>query len=483
MTDSTHTSALPPFSTEAEEYVIGSVLTSGPVVFPSLRDILSPRHFFKLHHRIFWQAFDRMAERGALTEGGMTFVIEELRAMGEFDESGQDARKISFGDMIRLIGVVGNSHDAAPFARHVHKLSLRREMLAAADTIRQDALNENMSVESGLARLDRSAVELQRENGLANASLVNMDAFTSDLLEMTVENEARFKANPNYVVGIRTGLSDLDLMLDGLQPGITTLAAATGLGKTGLALQIARYAAQFGILRSGTAPAKVHFFSGEMTQRMLGVRMLSSMTGVPGRHIQRGSYDARQKGLIEDALVELDRNTMLTLEPGARVNTAQLRQRVRSMVMDNALDLLVLDGLLQIEAVRVDPRDSLQRQSYVKQQRRDLIEEIMNELESLTLTYKIPILMTHQISRAPSGRADKRPVITDLAEASFVDHKSSVILFLYRDGYYTRNALDNSAEIICQKNRFGGDGTVKTIYDAQYTRFLDTERFDFGDVI
>lgn len=472
--------SLPPFSQEAEEAVIGCVLIGGDSVFSTLRDILRPRHFFLTRLRVFWQAFDRLADKGLDID--LTAIKTELEEMGQFDESGKDPLKIDYVALVKLANQDIDSMHGETYARLVHKTSLRRDMLAAADVIRQDALSEAVSVESGLMRMDRAALDLQRDLGLANARVVTMDSFTTDLLAMTFENEARYKANPNYVVGVRTGLIDLDLMLDGLQPGITTLAAATGLGKTGFALQIARFAAQRGLLRELVArPARVHFFSGEMTQRQLGVRMLSAMTGVPGRHIQRGSYTPQQKGLIEDALEELDTSVHLTLEPGARINTNQLRQRVRAMVLDNDLDLLVLDGLLQIEAVKIDPRDSLMRQSYVQRQRRDLIEEIMSELESLTLIYKLPILMTHQISRAPSGRADKRPVITDLAEASFVDHKSAVILFLYRDGYYTRNAADTSAEIICQKNRFGADGTVTTIYDAQYTRFLDTEHFDFGD--
>lgn len=481
MTDTTPHSTLPPFSQEAEEATVGSVLISGDAVFSTLRDILSPRHFFLLRMRVFWQAFGRLADKGLIID--FTSVTVELEEMGQFDQTGQDAEKIDYGLLITLTQRVSNSMHAETYARLVHRTSIRRDMLATADVLRQDALNEQVSVESGLRRLDRTALDLQREVGATSARTISMDSFTSDLLEMTMENEARYKTNPAYVVGVRTGLSDLDAMLDGLQPGITTLAAATGLGKTALTLQIARFAARFGILRQTTAaPARVHFFCGEMTPRQLGVRMLSAMTGVPGRHIQRGSYTSEQKGLIENALEELDTSTHLTLEPGARVNTTQLRQRVRAMVMDNELDLLVLDGLLQIEAVRIDPRDSATRQSYVKQQRRDLIEEIMLELESLTLVYNIPILLTHQISRAPSGRADKRPVITDLAEASFVDHKSAVILFLYRDSYYSRVATDTSAEIICQKNRFGADGTVNQIYDAQYTRFLDCDRFDFGEM-
>lgn len=459
----TDTSSL--VSQEAEEAVIGSVLVSGNEIFDTLRDVLYPRHFFLVRLRVFWQAFARIADAGGVID--MTSVVGELESMGEFDPMRD------YGEIVRLTQIPSNSMHAGTYARLVRRLAGRRDALKAVDELRADLLNEAISTETAIGRLDKRAADLQREMGAAEAHHVTMDAFTDDLYFMLGDAEKQHAENPNHVVGIRTGVRDLDLMLDGLQPGVITLAAATGLGKTTLALQIVRFAAQRGLLRAAPAPAKVHFFSGEMTQRQLGVRMLASMTGIPARHIQRGSYSAAQKEQIIDAMGLLQQATSLTLEPGARVNTAQLRQRVRMMVQDNAMDLLVLDGLLQIEGLKIDPRDSTQRQSYVKQQRRDLIEEIMGDLEALTLAYKIPILMTHQISRAPAGRADKRPILSDLAEASFVEQKSAVILFLHREGYYTRNADDTSAEIICAKNRFGGSGTVNIAYDAQRTRFLN----------
>jgi replicative DNA helicase len=248
-------------------------------------------------------------------------------------------------------------------------------------------------------------------------------------------------------------------------------------------LQISRFAAQYGLLHETVAPAKVLFFSGEMTERQLGTRMLSSMTGVPARTVERGSYNKEQKKLLADAVNDLT-SLSLTLVPGARLNTAQIRQIARKLVTSQELDLLVLDGLLQIEALKVHESDSTRRQLYVKQQRRDLIEDIMNDLEDIALTYKLPILLTHQLSRAPAGRQNKRPVLSDLAEASFVEQKSAVVVFLYREGYYDETSQNpNAAELIVAKNRFGGTGTIHQIYDAMYTRFIDADKttWNFGD--
>lgn len=105
----------------------------------------------------------------------------------------------------------------------------------------------------------------------------------------------------------------------------------------------------------------------------------------------------------------------------------------------------------------------------------------MNDLEDIGLTYNLPILLTHQISRAPAARQNKRPQLSDLAEASFVEQKSAVILFLYRESYYEPVCSDsNGAEIIVAKNRHGETGTIQAYYDKQYTRFLNADRMAWG---
>jgi replicative DNA helicase len=294
-------------------------------------------------------------------------------------------------------------------------------------------------------------------------------------------SEARTRENPDYIIGVRTGLADLDFMLDGLRAGVTTLAAATSMGKTALTLQIGKFASRFGILRGYSAqPAKTLFFSGEMTQDQLMNRLLSSMTGVPVRHIERGSYTWEQKQLLINALEELAQSHCLNFESVKRMNTGQIRQRVQTMVAENELDFLMLDGLLQIESLSISDSDTPRQRMFKDSKRRDAIEEIMNDLEDIALTREIPILLTHQLSRAPSGRPDKRPVLSDLAEANFVEQKSAVILFLYRDSYYNEEAQKDSAEVICRKNRHGQTGTVYQIYDAQNTRFIDADNHHFA---
>jgi replicative DNA helicase len=167
-----------------------------------------------------------------------------------------------------------------------------------------------------------------------------------------------------------------------------------------------------------------------------------------------------------------------------RLNTRQIRQRVRMLIANQELDLLMLDGLLQIDDLRLDTSMSKKQVRYVEAKRRDAIDNIMNDLEAIGMTYNLPILLSHQINRAPAGRQNKRPQLSDLAEASFVEQKSALVLFLYRESYYDPACLDpHRAEIIAAKNRHGETGTITVYNDAAHTRMLDAtiERVTFGE--
>lgn len=449
-----------PVSEEAESAVIGSLLID-PETFGGLQTYLRASDFYLLRHAILWQTFERMTANGLPID--MTTVAIDLQQNGTFDDVG------GYGGLIALTQVPANSMHAEAYAKLVQRLSQRRLMIEAADAVRRSATDEATNIDMAIAAFERVGIDLRRRQMAVDTPMRTMEEATRAKYAALIEAKKRFAENPAYVLGVRTGLKDLDKLLDGLRPGITTLAAQTGVGKTGMTLQMARFASLFGLLHGLAAqPAKTLFFSGEMTDDQLMNRLLSSMTGIPVRHIERGSISAEQQGMIVDAMHDLDTAHRLTFESGKRLNTSQIRQRVRTLVADGELDLLILDGLLQIDELKqADKRGQTIR--------RDVIEFVMNDLEDIALTYNLPILLTHQLSRASGSRADKRPILSDLAEASFVEQKSAVILFLYRPGYHDPNADPNAATVIVAKNRHGETGDIAQIYDRQYTRFADAD--------
>lgn len=464
----TPTQQLPaPFSQEAEEAVIGSVLISAYNVMPQLIGTLKAEHFFLVRHRHLWQTFERLYARNEVMD--LTTIAEELRQQNLLDEIGGPAY------LIQLLSSTPNSMHAEAYAKLVERTAARRKLLQAADEIRKAAYDENMNIEQVMAKAEGAVSAVQEDRPMQHEP-TSIRVAIAEQIGLMKEAIRRHKTNSDYVIGVRTGLSDLDRLLDGLRPGITTLAGATGMGKSAMMLTIAQFAAQKGLLRERESAAQTLLFSGEMTLPQLMTRLISSKTGIPVRDIERGNMTIDEMRLLDNACNDLEENYALSFESLKRLSTSQIRQRVRSLVANRALDLLVLDGLLQIDDLAVDASSKRARQ-YSDAKRRDGIENIMNDLEDIGLTYNLPILLTHQVSRASANRQNKRPQLSDLAEASFVEQKSAVILFLYREAYYDAACMDpNAAEIIVAKNRHGETGTIHSYYDRQYTRFLNADR-------
>jgi replicative DNA helicase len=469
------TTELLPFSQDAEEAVIGSILISAQV-FPSLVGILRGDDFFLTRHRHIWNAFEALAERGDAID--LTSVSTELLESGKLDDMGMEGDEIrGFAYLLHLVNAPTNSMHVGTYARLVQRLSVRRQLRKVADDLARASTNEDISTDLAIGRADRAILDLRRRQMAVDSPVISFAEAIERKRKKLQEAWDLFQENPRYVIGVRTGLTDLDALIDGLRPGVTTLAAATGMGKTALTLQMSLFAARAGRLRLNEYPSNVLFFSGEMTEDQLMNRLLSSRTGIPVRNIERGNLSQENAGHIHNVFQDLEDNHHLSFESGKRLNTAQIRQRVRTMVNENALDLLVLDGLLQIDDLKIDATATSQQRRYMEGKRRDAIESIMNDLEDVSLTYETPILLTHQLSRAPAARGDKRPILSDLAEASFVEQKSAVILFLFRDGYYNADSMNpNAAEVIVAKNRHGETGTIDAYYDRQYTRFLNADR-------
>jgi replicative DNA helicase len=296
-----------PWSQDAEEATIGSVLVS-PRMFPILQDFLQPRHFYLIRCRFIWQAFIALSERG--DDIDLVSVSTHLQEMDmqTFKDMG------AFAHLIALTQACDNSLNAETYGRMVHRMAIRRDMLQTADELREAALNQGLSTDAAITRLDRKAVDLRRELTRVEAPIRTMEQAGYSKLERYMEAKRRHKENPHYVICVRTGITDLDRLLDGLRAGITTLAGPTGSGKTAMCLQMTRFAARHGFLRAAPSPARVHFFSGEMTEDQLENRMLSGMTGIPVRHIERGSLNEEQEKALIEAIHQLDQNHALTFE-------------------------------------------------------------------------------------------------------------------------------------------------------------------------
>lgn len=456
-----------PYSQEAEQATLGALMVN-PRAYWQVAPLLLPDDFFLLRHTEIYRAIGRLME----AHNTLDFVLlcEELKAVKKLDDIGGRAY------ILELINSTADSTIAPVYAELVARTAVRRKMLEASDQMRSLALDESLNLDEALTGAENSFIALARHRETSHRVTMSEAMEATDAV--LHERIKLYQKNPNYVIGICSGIYALDKHLDGFQEGITTLAGSTGMGKTALALTIALNASKIGRQHEEPLPASVHLFSGEMTQAQMNFRLLSMKSGIPMERLMRGEMDSRAYNAYQGAKYELADLHALTFESGKQLTVMEIRNRARELVNSQQLDLFILDGLMQINGLAIDERDSKKFKRYQEQKRRDAIEFILNELEYIAMTFKIPFLVTHQVNRAPIGRADKRPQLSDMAEASFVEWKSSVVLGAYRDTYYNPSVnMDDSglqeAEIILLKNRHGSPGTVKCMYDSKRVVFVN----------
>lgn len=456
-----------PYSQEAEQACLGAMMIN-PRAFWQVSPLLTGDDFFLTRNGMIFKAIARLMERHDAFD--YVLLAEELKAMKVFEDIG------GHGYIMKLYNDTPTHAHAVIYAELVKRTAVRRKMLEASDKMKALALNEEINLHDVLASAETTFIALARHRDTSHMVTVGDAMDDTDVL--LKERMELYRQNPDYIIGTCTGIRDLDKHLDGLQIGITTLAASTGMGKTAAALSIALNASRIGNQHAEPLPAAVHVFSGEMTQAQINFRLLSMKSGIPMERLMRGELDNREYREYQYARQELTDLHALTFESGKQLTVMEISNRVRELVNSQQLDLFIIDGLMQINGLRVDNSPDEKFQRYQEQSRRDTIEYILNELEYIAMTYKIPFLLTHQVSRATKDRADKRPQINDMAEASFVEWKSSVILGVYRDMYYNTppNPDDleyQESEILILKNRHGSTGMVRCIYEAKRTLFAN----------
>ena len=263
-------------------------------------------------------------------------------------------------------------------------------------------------------------------------------------------------ANPNRseVTGLPSGLIDLDKMTTGFQPGeLIILAARPSMGKTSLALNIVEYAAL-------TAQKRIAFFSLEMINDQLGMRLLSSVAQVPSQRVRVARLYEGEFDRIYAASLKFN-NTTIYLDEESNISVTELRARSRRLHREcGGLDLIVID-YLQLMA----HDDAVENEAIA-------LAKISRALKLLAKELHVPVLALSQLNRGLEQRPNKRPVMSDLRGSGGIEQDADMILFIYRDEVYNPDSPDKGiAEIIIGKQRNGPIGTVHTVFQGHVMRF------------
>jgi len=440
---------LPPHNIEAEEAVIGSLLVD-PEAILKTATFLKPEAFYREKNQWLYDACFSLYERNEAIN--QITVAQELARQGKLEEVGGVAY------LSHLVSVLPTSVHAEYYAQIVHRLSVMRRLISAAGQIAAIGYEAGPDVDVALNRAEDILFKLRR--GESPRDFVHIRRVLEQYFE-----ESGFVAPPveRHPTHVLTGFVALDELLGGLQRSdMIVLGARPSLGKSSLALSIARNAA----IEQG---ATVAIFSLEMAKEQLVQRLLSSEAEVDSKRVRLGRYtEAEEKRIMEAAGVLSEAPIYIDDSPALRV--VEMRSKARRLYYERGIDLIIVDYLT---LMRVDGRVESKVQE---------ISEISRSLKALARELDTPVLAVSQLSRAVELRTPHIPSLSDLRESGSIEQDADVVLFIYRDDvYYTKDEWDRRnpdkpypkgiANIIVAKHRNGPTGQRNLRFLQDITKF------------
>ncbi len=437
---------IPPQDIEAEQAVLGAMMVNKNSVI-NVADSLTPEEFYKpAHQKIYETMLELFSRREPID---IVSLASALKKRKELEKIGGSAY------LAELANAVPSSSHIEHYAGIVREKNILRELIGASSEIAEDAFGGSSDVEDLLDNIE------QKVFAITNRSLPQKFVAVKDELKEAYERIEKLHKGDGALRGVTTGFDGLDHYLSGFQKSdLVILGARPSLGKTALALDIARYAAV-----KGSVP--VGIFSLEMSREQVIDRLISAEAQVPLWRLRTGRLqDEIEFEMIREALDRLSR-TPIFVEDTPSPNILQMRAMARRLQAEQGLGLLIVDYLQMIQ-----PRTS--SDSVVQQ-----ITEISRGLKSLARELNIPVLALSQLSRAVDQREIKIPRLSDLRESGSIEQDADVVMFIYRkDREYSSVAPEeqNTAEIIIAKHRNGPLGTVKLKFDPEKVNFkqIDT---------
>lgn len=436
----------------AEQSVLGSIFIT-PDKLIDVREFIEPDDFYKYAHRVIFKAMIDLNDRNDAIDA--TTVRAILDSQGDLQNIGG----ISY--LVELVNSVPTSANAEYYAQIVaEKAMLRNIINRLTETVNQAYEGSNPS-ETVIANAERALIDINER--------VNSSGFRkiADVLKVNYENLEIRSHQTSDVTGLPTGFRELDKLTTGLHPDqLVILAARPAVGKTAFVLNIAQ--------NVGTKQQKpVAIFSLEMGAESLVDRMLAAEGQVDSHRLRTGQLTEEDwksvtiaQGVLADAPIFIDDT------PGIKIT--EIRARARKLAQEQGdLGLIVIDYLQLITGTRPENRQQE-------------VSDISRQLKILAKELRVPVIALSQLSRGVEQRQDKRPILSDIRESGSIEQDADIVAFLYRDDYYQREGeeqegqlVDNTIEVIVEKNRSGARGTVKLLFQKEYNKFSDIElRFE-----
>ena len=455
-----------PNNIEAEQSVIGSILISNEI-FDDVNTYLVSKNFYDPMHQKIFNAIEKLIFSG---------MLANPITLKNYFENEKD--KLNIPEyLVKITRFSTSNRQAIEYSKLIYDLFVKRELIKISEnTI--DLAKRNEIDNNGQKIIEQSEKSLfdLAEKGAFASSLIKFD----DALKMTIDMASSAYKNEEGIVGVPTGLRDLDDRLGGLHKSdLVIIAGRPSMGKTALATNIAFNAAKK-IQESGKK-SSVAFFSLEMSSEQLSTRILAEQSRIKSNDIRRGKISEDQF----DKFLETSKNIAdlpMFIDETPAISIAALSNRARRIKRIHGLELVVVDYIQLMTAV------NSRRDGRVQE-----ISEITQGLKALAKELSVPVLALSQLSRAVEQRDNNKPQLADLRESGSIEQDADVVMFVYREAYYLERKeprpatveyaewqakmgeVSNMAEIIVGKQRHGPTGNVFLEFEAMFTKFKDIQ--------
>ena len=429
-----------PHSDEAEQALLGSMLSDKEAVNKAFEKKLDAVHFYKKNHSLIFAAMSILDKKNEPID--TVSVVDVLTKNNDLETVG-GAFYIS-----GLVDLVPTTAHVARYIKIVMEKAILRNLIYLSNDISKEAFDDSKDVDDILESVQKSIFNITQDRLQKGFEKID------PVLHKTFEDIDRIASHKGSVIGVPTGFSDLDAKTTGFQAGdLVIIAGRPGMGKTSFALNMMRNAAI-------DANKKIGFFSLEMANNQLAMRLLCAEARVDSNLVRSGTLPKSQYRNLSLAVGPLSK-AEIHLDDTPALSILELRAKARRIKNDIDIDMIIVDYLQLMQG----PKGVESRQQE--------IATISRSMKALAKELDIPIVALSQLSRAVEQRTgSKRPQLSDLRESGAIEQDADVVLFLFRPWVYSRDDEDEGkAEIIIAKQRNGPTGIIEATYINRYTRF------------
>ncbi len=438
---------VPPHDVEAEQAVLGSMLTDKDAVISAI-EVLKEEDFYRTDNKSIYEAILNLYNRAEPID--IITVKAELESLGKFEQVGGLEYLASLPDK------VPTTANAMKYIKIVEEKSTLRNLIKTANEIIELGYDPTEDVSDIMEGAEKKIFNIMQNNDKKSYAAIKdvlVDSFTQ--LEELYNRK-------QHITGVPSGFTELDYKTAGFHGSdLVLIAARPAMGKSAFALNIATNAAV-------RANVPVAIFSLEMSKEQMVNRILCSEAMVDSNKVRTGKLEeddwtklAGSIGPLSDAEIYIDDT------PG--ISVMEIRAKCRKLKLEKNIGMVVIDYLQLVQG-------SNKRNGSREQE----ISEISRSLKILAKELNVPVIALSQLSRAVEQRPDHRPMLSDLRESGAIEQDADIVMFLYRDDYYNKESEKKDiAEVIIAKHRGGSLGTVELLWLGSYTKFVNLEkRFD-----